>query len=99
MSKIRAIIIILSMILIIFKVILNSMIILMEIYEVKLKMKIKYRIYKWKIRRILENYGITRELADEISKNIFEEEYKMVNSLLSLRGLMKIFRSEHIYMR
>jgi len=99
MGKIRAIIIILSMTLLIFKVILNSMIILMEIYEMKLKMKIKYRIYKWKIRRILGNYGITRELADEISKNIFEEEYKMVNSLLSLRGLMKIFRSEHIYMR
>lgn len=94
MSKTVKVISIISIALIMVKILLNSVVILMELYELKLKIKIRCYIYKRKMRRIMENYGIPKDIADRLLKNIFEEELKIINNLLSIRGLMKTFRRQ-----
>jgi len=97
MSKIVKVISIISIALIMVKILLNSIVILMELYELKMKMKIRCHIYKWKMCRIMENYGIPKDIANRLSKDILKEELKVINNLLSIRGLMKILGGKHIY--
>ncbi|MCS7369317.1 MAG: hypothetical protein NDF57_06375 [archaeon GBS-70-058] len=73
---------------------LNSTIIFMELYEAKLKIKFKTRIYEWKLSRKLEEYGIPREVSKRISKNIYKREVEALNNLLSLKGIMEIMRKQ-----
>ena len=78
----------------IIRIALNSTIMFMELYEAKLKIKFKTRIYGWKLSRKLEEYGIPREVSKRISKNIYKREVEALNNLLSLRGIMEIMRKQ-----
>jgi hypothetical protein len=84
----------LTLIYMIIKLTLNVTIIFMELYEAKLKIKFKTRIYEWKLSRKLEGYGIPREVSKRISKNIYKGDVEALNNLLSLRGIMKIMRKQ-----
>jgi hypothetical protein len=78
----------------IIKLMLNVTIMFMELYEAKLKIKFKTRIYEWKLSRKLEEYGIPREVSKRISKNIYKGDVEALNNLMNLRGIMKIMRKQ-----
>ncbi|MEM2136803.1 MAG: hypothetical protein QXI93_02470 [Candidatus Methanomethylicia archaeon] len=91
-KKILKITLILEIILIIFKLVINALILILEFMEFKVKIRITRYFYERGMRRNLERYGIRGDVAIKISKEISQREYAIIKDLTTMRNFMKIFR-------
>lgn len=91
-KNILRIILIFEIILIIFKLIINAIILMLEFMEFKIKIRITRYFYERGMRRNLERYGIRGDVAIKISKEIAQREYAIIKDLTAMRNFMNIFR-------
>ncbi|MCX8168804.1 MAG: hypothetical protein N3E39_01055 [Candidatus Methanomethylicia archaeon] len=90
--KILKVALIIKIIIIFFKLMINFLVLILEYMEFRIKIRIIKYFYERNIRKNLEKYGIRRDIAIKISKELSQIEYYTVKNLISIRGIRGIMK-------